>query len=118
MKETNNSIVESVGSGKIKYQGKWYTKSLIIGIDKIVYPWKHPDVSDLDMIDFEPFFDGNIEVILLGTGTKQVFPDSRLLTKILKRGFGIEVMDSKSACRTFILLVSDYRRPLAMLILE
>ena len=117
MKETNNSLVESVGSGKIKYQGKWYTKSLIIGIDKIVYPWKHPDVSDLDMIDFEPFFDGNIEVILLGTGTKQVFPDSRLLTKILKRGLGIEVMDSKSACRTFNLLVSEYRRPLAMLIL-
>ena len=118
MKETNNSLIESVSSGKIQYQGKWYEKSLIIGIDKIIYPWKHPDVADLDISDFEPVFDGNTEVILLGTGTKQVFPDPRVLTKILKRGFGIEVMDSKSACRTFNLLVSEYRRPLAMLILE
>ena len=38
MKETNNSLIESVGSGKIQYQGKWYEKSLIIGIDKIIYP--------------------------------------------------------------------------------
>ena len=118
MKETNNSLIESVGSGKIQYQGKWYEKSLIIGIDRIIYPWKHPDVENLDMSDFEPVFDGNSEVILLGTGTKQVFPDGHLLTKILKRGVGIEVMDSKSACRTFNLLISEYRRPLAMLMLE
>ena len=118
MKETNNSLIESVGSGKIQYQGKWYEKSLIIGIDKIIYPWEHPDVEDLVMSDFEPVFDSNTEVILLGTGTKQVFLDGHLLTKILKKGVGIEVMDSKSACRTFNLLVSEYRRPLAMLMLE
>ena len=118
MKETNNSLIESVGSGKIQYQGKWYEKSLIIGIDKIIYPWKHPDVADLNMSDFEPVFDGNTEVILLGTGAKQVFPNRHLLSKILTRGLGIEVMDSISACRTFNLLVSEYRRPLAMLMLE
>ena len=118
MKETNNSLIESVGNGKIQYQGKWYENSLIIGIDKIIYPWKHPDVADLDISDFEPVFDGNTEVILLGTGTKQVFPDRYLLTKILTKGVGIEVMDSTSACRTFNLLVSEYRRPLAMLMLE
>ena len=118
MKETNNSLIESVGSGKIQYQGKWYEKSLIIGIDKIIYPWKHPDVADLDISDFETVFAGNTEVILLGTGAKQTFPDTRLVAKILTRGVGIEVMDSKSACRTFNLLVSEYRRPLAMLMLE
>ena len=118
MKETNNSLIESVGSGKIQYQGKWYEKSLIIGIDKIIYPWKHPDVADLDISDFETVFDGNAEVILLGTGAKQVFPDRYLLNKILTKGVGIEVMDSTSACRTFNLLVSEYRRPLAMLMLK
>ena len=118
MKETNNSLIESVGNGKIQYQGKWYEKSLIIGIDKIIYPWKHPDVADLDISDFEPVFDGNTEVILLGTGAKQVFPDGYLLNKILTKGVGIEVMDSISACRTFNLLVSEYRRPLAMLMFE
>ena len=118
MKETNNSLIESVGSGKIQYQGKWYEKSLIIGIDRIIYPWKHPDVEGLAMSDFETVFDGNTEVILLGTGTKQVFPDRYLLTKILTKGVGIEVMDSTSACRTFNLLVSEYRRPLDMLMLE
>ena len=107
MKETNNSLIESVGSGKIQYQGKWYEKSIIIGIDKIIYPWKHPDVADLDISDFETVFDGNTEVILLGTGAKQVFPDGYLLNKILTKGVGIEVMDSISACRTFNLLVSE-----------
>ena len=118
MKETNNSLIESVGNGKIQYQGKCYENSLIIGIDKIIYPWKHPDVTDMDISDFEPFLDENIEVILLGTGIEQVFLDTHLLTKILTRGVGIEVMDSKSACRTFNLLLSEHRRPLAMLMME
>ena len=118
MKETYNWLIESVGSGKIQYQGKWYEESLIIGIDKIIYPWKHSSVADLEVSDFESAFEGNTEVILLGTGRKQVFPDTHLVTKILKRGVGIEVMDSKSACRSFNLLVSEYRRPLAMLMLE
>mgnify|MGYP000892994241 CR=1 FL=1 len=83
------------------------------GIKRII-----DDVADMNMSDFEPVFDGNTEVILLGTGTKQVFPKKHLLSKILTRGLGIEVMDSISACRTFNLLVSEYRRPLAMLMLE
>ena len=63
MKETNNSLIESVGNGKIQYQGKWYIKSLIIGIDKIIYPWKHPDVADMNMSDLNSFTD-KIECVL------------------------------------------------------
>lgn len=56
------------------------------------------------------------EVVLLGTGPKQLFPASEFGATFLRAGVGFEVMDTGAACRTFNVLVSEQRRVVALLI--
>lgn len=58
------------------------------------------------------------EVILLGTGAEQRFPDAPLLALVQAANVGIEVMSTPAACRTYNVLVQEGRRVAAALILE
>jgi uncharacterized protein len=56
--------------------------------------------------------------VVLGTGTRQRFPDTKLLGAVLARGIGCEVMDTGAACRTYNVLVSEDRPVVAALLLQ
>ena len=58
------------------------------------------------------------EVVLLGTGARQTFPDRELMLGLLQAGIGLEIMDTASACRTYNVLMSEGRRVVAALIIE
>ncbi len=57
------------------------------------------------------------ELVLLGTGTRQSFPDPAFGASFLRAGIGFEVMDTGAACRTFNVLVAEQRRVVAMLLM-
>ena len=117
MKEENNLHIQALGEGQIKYKEQWYTESFILFNEEIITPWSHPEVKNLKINDFKFALDSECELILLGTGLNQVFPDRYLLTEILKTGKGIEVMDTMSACRTYNVISSEYRSVVAMLMI-
>ncbi len=56
------------------------------------------------------------DVVLLGTGARQVFPAPEFGAAFLRAGVGFEVMDTGAACRTFNVLVGEQRRVVALLI--
>lgn len=56
------------------------------------------------------------EVVLLGTGARQQFPDPVLLGILHAQRIGVEVMDTAAACRTFNVLVTEGRPVAAALI--
>lgn len=49
------------------------------------------------------------DVLLIGTGKRQIFPSSQLLGTVLARGIGCEVMDTAAACRCYNVLLSESR---------
>lgn len=55
-------------------------------------------------------------ILLLGTGAQQKFPDPELIKPIIESGTGFEVMDTAAACRTYNLLVSEGRHVVATLL--
>jgi uncharacterized protein len=57
------------------------------------------------------------ELVLLGTGARQIFPAASVGAEFLRAGIGFEVMDTSAACRTFNVLVGEQRRVAAMLVL-
>ncbi len=59
----------------------------------------------------------NPEVVLLGTGERQVFPPREAIVALLKRRIGVEVMDNAAASRTYNLLASEGRRAVAAFML-
>jgi uncharacterized protein len=56
------------------------------------------------------------EVVLLGTGEAQRFPDASLAAQFWAKGIGFEVMDSGAASRTFNVLIAERRRAVAALL--
>lgn len=117
MNEVNNSLIEARGPNKIKFKGRWFTNSFIILNNEAIESWEHSAVVDFTVDDFSIAIKHTSELVLLGTGDTQIFPQNSVLTELLKQGIGVEVMDTVSACRTFNVLTAEYRSPLAMLIM-
>jgi len=57
------------------------------------------------------------ELVLLGTGARQRFPELSFGARFLRASVGFEVMDTGAACRTFNVLVAEGRRVAALLLL-
>jgi uncharacterized protein len=78
-----------------------------------------PDVHTLEaLVEIEParVLALEPELLLLGTGPRQVFPPVAFNAQFLQRGVGVEVMDSGAACRTYNVLIAEQRRAVAMLL--
>jgi uncharacterized protein len=56
------------------------------------------------------------EVVLVGTGARQIFPPAEFAARFLRKGIGVEVMDTGAACRTYNVLVAEQRRVVAVLL--
>lgn len=77
--------------------------------------WTVQTISSLNEADFTALVAWQAEVILLGTGEKQIFLHPKITAPLLENGIGIEIMDSAAACRTFNILADEGRRVLAAL---
>ncbi len=59
---------------------------------------------------------GAPEVLLIGTGPRQIFLRPEVLRPLLAPGIGIETMTTQAAARTYNILMSEERRVLALLL--
>jgi uncharacterized protein len=58
------------------------------------------------------------EVLLVGTGSKQVMLPHHIVAPLLKAGIGVESMTTQAAARTFNILMAEGRQVIAALIPE
>jgi len=79
--------------------------------------WRPATIDDLTEADLEPLYTLAPEVVLLGTGAQQRFPAATLLAALFSRRVGVEVMDTRAACRTYNVLVAEGRSVAAALML-
>jgi uncharacterized protein len=84
----------------------------------LVDDWRPQTLDELTEADLEAVLALQPEIVVLGSGTRQRFPDPRLTAAIMARGIGCEVMDTGAACRTYNVLVSEGRRAVAALLLK
>ena len=90
---------------------------LVVTADEIVKGWTGQAIADLVEEDFELLLDRSPEIVLLGTGATTIFPPRELVFAMARRGVGFETMDTRSAARTFNVLVGEDRRVAAVLYL-
>ncbi len=104
--------------GSVFINKQEYRHSLIVMSDKLITDSVPNSVDDLDSAYFQSLLEYNPQVILLGTGNEIRFPNPAIFEPLYKNQVGIEVMDTKAACRTYTVLASEERKVLAILILE
>jgi uncharacterized protein len=74
------------------------------------------DLAGLVGIDASRILALGPEIVLLGTGARQIFPAASFGAQFLRAGIGFEVMDTGAACRTFNVLVGEQRQVVALLL--
>ena len=103
------NVIVGYAPGELRLRDRVLTASAIVTATEVL-PWPVPDARALSPEHLEPVLGLNVEVVLLATGARQVWPPPAVLAHAAARGVGLEVMDLGAACRTFNLLVGDQRR--------
>ncbi|MBT3721900.1 MAG: Xcc1710-like domain-containing protein [Gammaproteobacteria bacterium] len=115
---SNSYSIQAYECNQITINEKVYTESLVLSPDKLIEQWPVNSLSQLETEHLQCIFDMKPDVILLGTGEKQIFPDMHILGHFAQRGFGVEVMNTGALCRTYNILVAEGRHVAAAFILE
>ena len=110
--------IRGYGSGEIRINEVSYHQSLIVAPQALELDGIPSDVAQLESRHLERLLAHAPENILLGTGSRLIFPPRELLFEPQSRGVGIEVMDTGAACRTFNVLLAEDRVVVALLMLE
>lgn len=87
--------------------------SFILSPQQLVEDWPAHDSAALVPDDLAPMLALQPEVILLGTGHRQVFPPAAVMAACLRQGVGLEVMTNAAAARTFNVLAGESRKVVA-----
>lgn len=114
--KSSGNYIQSVTAEAVLINGTSYTGPVIVSTDRIIAGWTPRPIADLELDDFAAALDLEPEVILFGTGATHRFAGNRLMTAIMSRGVGFEVMATSAACRTYNVLIAEDRRVVAALL--
>jgi len=112
----NQFFIRSVSAAGIRVDQEVFVSPFIISGQKIVPQWDVESVEDINEESLQAIFDLEPEVILIGTGDKQVFLPPATQVHFFRRNLGFEVMTTDAACRTFNVLAAEGRHVVAALI--
>jgi len=109
------NLIRAYRPGEIRINDETFKTSVIVSASQIhAQPGLH-GVDDLEAELTARVLALRPELVLLGTGERQVFPAPSYGAQFLGLGIGFEVMDTGAACRTFNVLVAEQRLAVAVL---
>ncbi|MDQ7000735.1 MAG: MTH938/NDUFAF3 family protein [Mariprofundus sp.] len=94
-----------------------YTSGISIHQGVISDGWGPERLRDLSIKHLSALTEPAPEVLILGTGRLTTFPDSEILDYMAEHHIGLECMDSRSAARTYNILVGEGRTVSAAILL-
>ncbi len=112
----NQFFIRSISEKGICVDKSFYDKPFILSGKQIITGWGVASIDDINESSLQVIFDLQPEVILIGTGSKQVFLPPATQAHFIRRHFGFEVMTTDAACRTFNVLAAEGRHVVAGLL--
>jgi len=110
-------LIRAYAPGRIQVGDTVYRSSLIVTPRQVLPDWPPASVAALNADHLATVSALTPEILLLGTGPTQVFPDPALYAALLTRRIGLEIMDTRAACRTYNILMAEDRWVVAALIM-
>ncbi len=111
------NVIRSYAPGEIRINEQSIRDSVIVSATELLIEPALRSVADLSAAYHARVLGLEPELILIGSGVRQRFPEAQFGARYLSAGIGVEVMDTGAACRTFNVLVAEGRRAVALLIL-
>jgi uncharacterized protein len=110
------NLIRAYRAGEIRINEAVYHDAVILSATAILTEPGLRRVGDLGAEQRARILGLDPELVLLGTGQQQIFPDPSFGAQFQRSGIGFEVMDTGAACRTFNVLVAEQRRVVAVLL--
>lgn len=104
--------------GMIQINETNFDRSLIVTPTQLIIDWAPQSLAELTRESLARVIELKPDVLLLGTGTNLVFPPSALYADLINHHIGVEIMDTRAACRTYNALSAENRNVVACLIIR
>ena len=110
------NVIRAYGGGELRVNENIYRGAVILSASTVIAEPNIHNLEDLIAVDGSRILALEPELVLLGTGSRQIFPVASFGAQFLRAGIGFEVMDTGAACRTFNVLVAEHRQVAALLL--
>jgi uncharacterized protein len=114
---TGQNAFTAYGEGWVEVAGRRVSASLVVAAERVLEGWTAGGIGALTPAETAALLDWKPEIVLLGSGAAFRFPDPAALAPLYQAGIGVEVMDTKAACRTYNILLAEGRRVVAALVM-
>jgi len=107
------------GDDHVLINGHRHEASLLLttrGVE--IAPWAGLDFGALTAAHFEWVALRELDILLLGTGSRLRFPHPSLTRALTEARIGLEVMDIGALCRTYNILIAEGRNVGAAVLIE
>jgi uncharacterized protein len=112
------NVVTGCGPGWVRIGNDEYRENVVLTPDHVAAGFAPAGFEALQPKDFAALLSNSPEIVLLGTGAKQRFLRPAITAPLHDANVGLEVMDTRAACRTYNILVAVGRAVTAALIVE
>jgi uncharacterized protein len=102
----------------VEVSGRRHAGNIVVSGDRVVTGWTGAGLDSLAPSDVEALAAMKPEIVLLGSGRAFRFPHPALLAPLHAARIGVEVMDTRAACRTYNILLAEGRDVVAALIVD
>ncbi len=109
------NLIHSYQNAQIRIDEERYTSGVIVTPEQL-HSLDLNTVYELKAEHFEMLLPYRPEMVILGTGPTQIFPEFSLSKCLISNQIGLEVMNSSAACRTYNVLAGDGRKVLGLLL--
>jgi uncharacterized protein len=107
------------GSDHVLINGHRHESSLLLSARGVeIAPWVGLRFDALTRAHFEWVAHRELDILLLGTGTRLRFPHPSLTRALVEARIGLEVMDIGALCRTYNILIAEGRNVGAAVLIE
>ncbi|MBI2295089.1 MAG: Mth938-like domain-containing protein [Betaproteobacteria bacterium] len=111
------NVFSGYGTDYVAVNDVRYEKSVVVTPREIT-EWNVRGFEALTEADFAFVAGLGAEIVIFGTGGSQRFPRPELVRALVVAGVGLEVMDSRAACRTYNILAAEGRKVVAAILVD
>jgi uncharacterized protein len=111
------NVFTGYGDGYVSINHQRFDHAVVVAPGRDIEAWEPTSFDALTPAHFEAILQSKPEIVILGTGNRLRFPKPDLTRALAARGVGLEVMDTKAACRTYNILAAEGRQVLAAILI-
>jgi uncharacterized protein len=101
--------IKAYEKGLITVNEQTYDYPILVMPTHLIAPWGPCSFEELLPTHFDMILPYKPKLVILGTGKQHRFLPAILYAALINNNVGVEIMDTKAACRTYTVLMAEGR---------